>query len=339
VRPLSFRSARRLFADRYPGRLDVAQLPGNQNADKEQNRKADTKSQSAGHIAGFGPAIGTISHHEKKRRGEAAEYGQKSKCDEVFHGWNYQLMRPAMRQSRFWLLTIAALVVAGSTFSLGQWQLRRAAQKEALQAAIESQTGAPILDNRSLFALQYGPEAVHRQAVLKGFWRAEHTVFLDNRPMNGKVGFVVVTPLTLQGSSRVILVQRGWAQRDFSDRTHLPDVPTPSGLVTVRGRIAPSPSKLYDFKGVENGRIRQNIDPSTFGGEIRMPLLNISLLQTGAAGDGLERNWVAPALGIEKHYGYALQWFGLCALVVVLYIWFQVIGPVRAGRLKKAGSF
>jgi surfeit locus 1 family protein len=246
-------------------------------------------------------------------------------------------MRPALRQSRFWLITVAALLVAASTFSLGQWQLRRAAQKEALQAAIESQTGEPILDNRSLAALQYGPEAVHRQAVLKGFWRAEHTVFLDNRPMNGKVGFIVVTPLMLEASSRVILVQRGWAQRDFINRAHLPEVPTPSGPVTVRGRIAPPPSKLYDFKGVESGRIRQNIDPSTFGDEIRMPLLNISLLQTGGASDGLERNWAAPALGIEKHYGYALQWFGLCALVVILYMWFQVISPVRAGRLKKTG--
>jgi surfeit locus 1 family protein len=243
-----------------------------------------------------------------------------------------------MCRSRFWLITTATLLVAGSTFSLGQWQLRRAAQKEALQTAIESKTGEPILDNRSLAAFQYGPETVNRQAVLKGFWRAEHTVFLDNRPMSGKVGLVVVTPLLLEASNRVILVQRGWTQRDFTDRTRLPDVPTPSGLVTVRGRIAPSPSKLYQFKGVESGRIRQNIDPSTFGGEIRMPLLNISLLQTGAASDGLERNWAAPALGIEKNYGYALQWFGLCALVVVLYMWFQVVSPLRAGRLKKAGS-
>jgi surfeit locus 1 family protein len=243
-----------------------------------------------------------------------------------------------MRQSRFWLLSVAALLVAAITFSLGQWQLRRAAQKEALQAAIESQTGQPILDNRTLAAFPDAQQAVHRQAVLKGLWQPGHTVFLDNRPMRGKVGFVVVTPLLLAGTSHVILVQRGWVQRDFTDRTRLPDVPTPSGPVTVRGRIAPSPSKLYDFKGVESGRIRQNIDPSTFGGEIRMPLLNVSLLQTGAASDGLLRDWAAPSLGIETHYGYALQWFGLCALVVVLYLWFQVISPACAGRANKTDS-
>ncbi|MCY7369684.1 MAG: hypothetical protein LH479_02135, partial [Polaromonas sp.] len=36
------------------------------------------------------------------------------------------------------------------------------------------------------------------------------------------------------------------------------------------------------------------------------------------------RDWPAPNVGVEKHYGYAFQWFGLCALTVVLYGWFQV---------------
>lgn len=241
-----------------------------------------------------------------------------------------------MRLSRFWLVTAAALLVAGVTFSLGQWQLRRAAQKELLHAAIESQTGQPVLDNRALAAFPDVSEAVHRQAILEGIWQPQHTVFLDNRAMNGKSGFIVVTPLLLEGSSRVILVQRGWAPRDFNDRNILPNIPTPPAPMRVRGRIAPPPSKLYEFKDIESGRIRQNIEPSTFGGEIHMPLLNISLLQTGAASDGLLRDWAAPASGIERHYGYALQWFGLCALVVALYMWFQVISPVRANRLKKA---
>jgi surfeit locus 1 family protein len=29
--------------------------------------------------------------------------------------------------------------------------------------------------------------------------------------------------------------------------------------------------------------------------------------------------------GVDKHYGYAFQWFGIAALVAVLYLWFQIV--------------
>lgn len=238
-------------------------------------------------------------------------------------------MTSTLHTPRFWLVTAAALMVAAGTLSLGQWQLRRAAQKEALQTAITGQSRLPGLDNTSFYAVKNTADAIHRPAQLRGVWQAGHTVFLDNRPMSGKTGFVVVTPLALEGSAQVVLVQRGWVQRDFTSRTHLPDIPTPTGTVTVRGRIAPPPSKLYEFKGIESGRIRQNLDVAAFAAEISLPLLPVSLLQTGATDEGLLRDWAAPNLGVEKHYGYAFQWFALCALVVALYVWFQLIHPLR----------
>jgi len=238
-------------------------------------------------------------------------------------------MTRALHSPRFWLLTLAALVVAGTTFSLGQWQLRRAAQKEALQAAVDSKSRLPALEVRSLLASQNPVDDIHRPATLKGSWRAEHTVYLDNRPMSGKTGFVVVTPLLLEGSPQAILVQRGWVPRNFADRTRLPDVSTPSGIVTVEGRMAPPPSRLYEFQGAESGRIRQNLDLPAFRAQTGLPLLDVSLLQTGAPSEGLLREWAAPNLGVDKHYGYAFQWFGLCGLVVLLYGWFQLVLPFR----------
>ena len=227
------------------------------------------------------------------------------------------------------MVTVAALVVVAVTLSLGQWQLRRAAQKEALKTAITGQSRLADLDNATFFGLKNIADAIHRPAQLKGVWQDDHTVFLDNRPMSGKTGFIVVTPLALEGSTHVVLVQRGWVQRDFARRMHLPDIATPPGTVTIRGRIAPPPSKLYEFKGIERGRIRQNIDIAAFATETSLPLLPVSLLQTGVADGGLSREWAAPNLGVEKHYGYAFQWFALCALVVVLYAWFQLIRPLR----------
>jgi surfeit locus 1 family protein len=95
----------------------------------------------------------------------------------------------------------------------------------------------------------------------------------------------------------------------------------------VEGRIAPPPSRLYEFQGVESGRIRQNLDVPAYRAQTGLPLLEVSLLQTGAAGEGLLREWAAPNLGVDKHYGYAFQWFGLCALVFILYGWFQLVLP------------
>jgi surfeit locus 1 family protein len=238
-------------------------------------------------------------------------------------------MTQTLRSPRFWLLTFAALVVAVTTFSLGQWQLRRADQKETLQAAIEAQKVLPALDNRALAATKSIADQMHRGVTVQGVWQPERTVYLDNRPMSGKTGFWVLTPLALLDTGQVILVQRGWVPRNFNDRALLPEVQTPSGPVTVTGRIAPPPSKLYEFKGVDTGRLRQNIDLKSYRMETGLPLLDVSLLQTGGPSEGLLRDWAAPNVGVDKHYGYAFQWFGLCALVVGLYGWYQVIVPAR----------
>ena len=234
--------------------------------------------------------------------------------------------------ARFWLVTAAAVLVCGVTFSLGQWQLRRAEQKQNLQLAIDAQTSQPVLDARDLSDPNALKAAIYRRAVLEGVWRAEHTVFLDNRQMNGRTGLIAITPLVLDGTDQVILVQRGWALRNFADRAIPPDIQTPAGRAIVHGRIAPPPSKLYEFKGADSGRIRQNIDVPMFSREISLPLMAVSVVQTGAASEGLLRDWAAPNVGVAKHHGYAFQWFGLCALFACLYIWFQILNPRFAKR-------
>ena len=75
----------------------------------------------------------------------------------------------------------------------------------------------------------------------------------------------------------------------------------------------------------EAGVIRQNLDLTQFGAEIQMPTAVVTILQTGDAGDGLLRDWPPVNMGVEKNYGYAFQWFGLSALLVILYVWFQIV--------------
>ena len=147
--------------------------------------------------------------------------------------------------------------------------------------------------------------------------------------MQSRPGFFVVTPLQLTGSQQVILVQRGWVPRSFTDRTALPPVQTPAGQVQLQGHLAPWPSRMYDFGAVEEGPIRQNLDFTAYRLQTGLPLLELSVQQSGAASEGLLREWPEVASGVEKHHGYAFQWFGLSALIALLYVWFQIVQPRR----------
>lgn len=243
----------------------------------------------------------------------------------------------AASPARRWLVLAATVVGMAVTASLGRWQLDRAAQKVALQTAQEAQAARPpVALGPGQGAVLAGAEWLHRQATVRGTWLAQHTLYLDNRQMDGRPGFYVVTPLRLPGSAEAVLVQRGWVPRDVADRTRVPPIATPSGEVEVAGRIAPPPAKLYQFSDAESGPIRQNLDLGSFSREIATPLWPVSLVQAdagGASADGLQRRWPQPAVDVHKHYGYAFQWFAMCALMAGLYVWFQLLRPrLRRGR-------
>jgi surfeit locus 1 family protein len=238
------------------------------------------------------------------------------------------------RRGRFWVVTVAALLTVALTFYLGQWQLGRASQKEALQASLDQKSQVAPMGNAQLAGLAVlHPPALaalsDRRVDITGLWLAAQTVYLDNRPMNGRPGFWVMTPLQLSGTDKVVLVQRGWIARDFVDRSRLAPVETSAPEVRLQGRMAPAPAKLYAFKGADTGLIRQNLDIGVLAAETGLPLLPVLVLQTGPASEGLQREWAAPNTGIDKHHGYAFQWFGLSALVLGLYVWFQWIVPLR----------
>jgi surfeit locus 1 family protein len=236
------------------------------------------------------------------------------------------MSRPAWR---FWIVTLAAVITAAITASLGTWQLQRAEQKRALQTEMDLRAALPVWTERDLLLAQDLQTAWFRPVSLRGHWVPEASVFLDNRQLAGRPGFFVVTPLRLAGSERTVLVQRGWTPRDFLDRSRVPEVPTPNGEVRLTGHLAPPPAKLYELGESSPGPIRQNIDIGAFASEFQLPLLEVSVLQSNDASDGLARQWPRIETGVAKHHGYAFQWFGLCALTVVVYFWFQLISPRR----------
>jgi len=265
--------------------------------------------------------------------------------------WAHYVASLSVRQV---VLVLATVVGVLTTAALGQWQLSRAAQKEALFAKLQSQATQPTLTGADLLQTdsQLQP-LIGRRLQLSGRWLAEHTVFLDNRPMQGRTGFYVLTPLQISGSELVVVVQRGWVPRNFEQRSQLPDISTPEGVVSVEGRLAGPPSRLYDLGGAESGSIRQNLDLASFSEELQSQLklqpqstlfanpnrlmTQVSVQQTADTSatnlehmvqeDGLLRNWPVINKGVDKHYGYAFQWFALSLLMVGLFLWFQFFKP------------
>jgi len=180
------------------------------------------------------------------------------------------------------------------------------------------------------------PAQAFRRVRLAGTWVAERTVYLDNRQMDGKVGFFVVTPLRLDGGRESALVQRGWVARNFDQRALLPPVVTPSGRVEVEGRIAATPSRLLELDAAASGPIRQNIDVASFARETGLELLPLAVIESAtsiSSHDGLERHWPPPAADVQKHYGYAFQWFAIATAIAVLYVWFRIVRPRQRRRL------
>ena len=65
--------------------------------------------------------------------------------------------------------------------------------------------------------------------------------------------------------------------------------------------------------------------PETAGTSVEDRGAGVATVTAGSASEGLLRDWPQINAGVQKHYGYAFQWFGLSVLVVLLYVWFQLV--------------
>ena len=69
---------------------------------------------------------------------------------------------------------------------------------------------------------------------LRGQFLPERTLYLDNRVLQGRAGYNVVTPLQMGPDGPLVLVNRGWIAVGQT-RAVLPAVPVPQGPVQVEG--------------------------------------------------------------------------------------------------------
>jgi len=218
--------------------------------------------------------------------------------------------------------TLAALAGIVLTLALGNWQLNRGSEKSALaQRIMAANRDAPIALPAGAIRAE---DVAWRRVEVRGRFEPKYAVFIDNRVLHGVVGYHVLMPLRIGDSERYVLVNRGWVAATDT-RSQLPQVATASGMVTVVG-LATLPSRRYLelSNTVTEGRVWQNLTLERYRAAVPIAIQPVVIEQENDLGDGLKREWGAPDLGIERHYGYAFQWFTLAAAILIFYLFSHV---------------
>jgi cytochrome oxidase assembly protein ShyY1 len=229
---------------------------------------------------------------------------------------------------------LATLILVLLGIALGNWQTRRAAEKTALQARLDQGMAAPprALDGRPIDPARL---EFHR-VMVTGEFVPDWPLFLDNRPLAGHSGFILLMPFKIAGASnKYVLVARGWLPRNTAEHDRLPPFTTPTGRVTIEGRAVRQLARVMQLgtpATLHPNAIVQNLTPADVARASGLDLLPVVVEQTGASqpGEALVRNWPAPSLDIDRHKGYAVQWY---ALTLMAFLFFVITG-FRSGRSK-----
>ncbi len=203
------------------------------------------------------------------------------------------------------------VLVAALAASLGAWQLRRADENRALAEQFVAGGRATLLGDPP--ALLTDSNRFHRLEV-RGAYVAAPQFLLDNMLHDGTAGYHVLTPLRVEGSTRRLIVNRGWIGGG-SDRRTLPDVSASTEPRTITGRIerlpqpgirlgepaAPAPT-------TENVTVVEYPTMTELATRLGQPLFDYQLLLDPTEPGGYARDWRAPGVGPERNLIYAGQW-------------------------------
>ncbi len=222
-------------------------------------------------------------------------------------------------------MTLLALVVMVMMIGLGFWQLDRAGEKEALFERFEQAlTVQPELlrSGRELSRLAEGAEGpVYEPARLRGQYDSRRQFVMENRPRDGQDGYEILTPLRLTDGT-IVIVNRGWVPRGRT-RDRLPDIDLDGGRVDVSGllRRYPRPGlRLGESVPAQQGWPRRvNYPrPEDLAAVLDEPVAQLMLLLGPEEPQGYRRDWRPAVSGPVRHYGYAVQWFGMALALLVI---------------------
>jgi surfeit locus 1 family protein len=225
---------------------------------------------------------------------------------------------PQLRFKPRWWGGLLMLAACAATISLGNWQTGRADEKRAAAERFEKAgRAAPT----RVPAQVVGADAlVSRRLAVTGEFVPKFTVLLDNKVYRGRTGYFVVTPLRISGGDVHVLINRGWIAAG-ARRDDIPEIVTPTGMVSLDGfGLEHAPRVLAAGSGKPNGRVWQGLSLEDFARWSGLALQPVFLEQKSPLPDGLVRDWPPPDFGIERHTSYAMQWYLIAALSVVIFI-------------------
>ena len=227
--------------------------------------------------------------------------------------------------------TIIMVILIPLFIYLGFWQLDRAAQKRQLNAALETRRKLPALSLNGTLPKDDAWE--FRKVVARGRYLVDKTVLIENRKHRGQTGFHVITPLKIDGSDRIVLVNRGWISRERIAAEAIP--PTGGETVTVHGVVnLPKPPAIVlgqvDDAGVESPHWPYlTLDHFTAWSGLR--ILPIEILQSPDDSSGFVRDWPQPRFSDTMHIGYAIQWFAFALIALMVWLRLSLQKPKHKG--------
>ncbi|SFC29987.1 SURF1 family protein [Devosia psychrophila] len=232
-----------------------------------------------------------------------------------------------------WTFIVLMLALAATCVWLGNWQMHRLAEKEALIAAVDARLHAdPIPVPPSTEWASLDLEALNFQPVsLTGSFRYNQTVtvftsLLDGRGPASGPGFWVVTPFVLANGGTVF-INRGFIPEDFQEAA-IADGDNGDAQVTISGLFRPGEKAGFVTPGPNTSdRIEWVRDPVRLAAMVDPALAPIAPfyvdLPASAPGE-LPQGGETVVEFPNNHLGYAYTWYGF-AIVAVVMLGFWII--------------
>ena len=217
---------------------------------------------------------------------------------------------------RFILPSILITATFAFLVSLGFWQLDRADEKRGIEASIKQANTGSVELIRKEEGLQ---SKEYYEVRLQGKYLSDKQFIYDNQIVDQVSGYYVLTPYALEGQSKAILINRGfipWNGR----RDKLADIVIGQETREIKVQIS-KPIKRMELKlsevGIQFPALIQSIDLQDMADRAKVDFSSVIGLLDASASNGFIRKWEPYTGSIEKHIGYAVQWF-LMALVLAI---------------------
>jgi surfeit locus 1 family protein len=196
--------------------------------------------------------------------------------------------------------------------SLGFWQLDRADEKRAIESAIvlAQSNPAQLVEANEILAKE------HHRVLLNGYFDTNKQFIYDNQIVKGNAGYYVLTPFVLNAKT-AILVNRGFVPW-YGKRGELVDIKIDSQPITIEVSLI-KPKQRIELKQQEISTtfpiLIQSLDLDQISQLSSYQIIPMLAQLDIKASDGFFRQWKPFYGSVDKHLGYALQWF-LMALVL-----------------------